>query len=70
MQAAIGGTVLAVNDDVHASAVHVPECAAYVAYFDTGRPGDGQRAGAPEPSATAPGTRQTPTNVSSRAWPG
>jgi pimeloyl-ACP methyl ester carboxylesterase len=58
MQAAIGGTLLTVNDDVHASAVHVPECAAHiVAYFDTGRPGDGQCTGAPEPSATAPGTR-------------
>jgi pimeloyl-ACP methyl ester carboxylesterase len=52
MQAAIGGTVLTVNDDVHASAVHVPECAAHiVAYFDTGRPDAGQCPGAPEPPA-------------------
>ncbi|MCO6008316.1 alpha/beta hydrolase [Actinoallomurus purpureus] len=47
MQAVIGGTVLTVDDDVHASAVSVPECAAHiVAYFDTGRPDAGQCHGA------------------------
>ncbi|MEV0402966.1 alpha/beta fold hydrolase [Actinoallomurus sp. NPDC050550] len=50
MQALIGGTVLTVDDDVHASAVQAPECAAHiVAYFDTGRPDAGQCSGAPEP---------------------
>ncbi|WP_460355804.1 alpha/beta fold hydrolase [Actinoallomurus acanthiterrae] len=48
MQALIGGTVLTVDDDVHASAVQVPECAArIVAYFATGRTDAGQCSGEP-----------------------
>lgn len=55
MQAAIGGTVLTVDDDVHASAVRVPGCTAHiVAFFDTGRPDAGECAGAPEPSSHEP----------------
>lgn len=51
MQAAIGGTVLTVDDDVHASAVRAPECAAHVvAYFETGRSDAGRCLGAPAPA--------------------
>jgi pimeloyl-ACP methyl ester carboxylesterase len=52
MQAVIGGTLLTVDDDVHASAVHVPPCAAHIlAYFETGRPDAGGCAGASSPPA-------------------
>jgi len=38
MQAAIGGTVYTVGDDIHVSATRVPDCAAEVTtYFITGR---------------------------------
>jgi pimeloyl-ACP methyl ester carboxylesterase len=58
MQAVIGGTVLTVDDDVHASAVRAPGCAAHVvAYFETGRPDAGHCVGAPEPRRTAPAAR-------------
>lgn len=37
-QAAVGGTVVTVDDDVHGSALHVPGCAEKMAaYFETGR---------------------------------
>ncbi|MGW0804845.1 alpha/beta fold hydrolase [Nonomuraea sp. NPDC002799] len=37
-RAAVGGTVVTIDDDVHGSALRVPGCAAkVVAYFDTGR---------------------------------
>ncbi len=43
MQALIGGNLLTVNDDVHADALAVPDCAArIIGYFDTGTPGTGQ----------------------------
>ncbi|TDE58658.1 alpha/beta fold hydrolase [Nonomuraea mesophila] len=38
MRAAIGGTLVSIDDDVHGSAAQVPGCAAKViAYFETGR---------------------------------
>ncbi|SFO31486.1 TAP-like protein [Actinomadura madurae] len=38
MQAAVGGTLATIDDDVHGSALRVPGCAAkIVAYFETGR---------------------------------
>ncbi|TDD25928.1 alpha/beta fold hydrolase [Nonomuraea diastatica] len=38
MRAAIGGTLVTMDDDVHGSAIRVPGCAAKViAYFETGR---------------------------------
>jgi pimeloyl-ACP methyl ester carboxylesterase len=55
MQAAIGGTVFTVEDDVSESGLHVPGCVRHiVAYFKTGDPhGDGcpgyQGAGKPPP---------------------
>ena len=52
MQAAIGGKVYTVDDDVHVSATRVPECAAdVVAYFTTGRIDhgcDGEKAPIPQ----------------------
>ncbi|MCK2221859.1 alpha/beta hydrolase [Actinomadura sp. ATCC 31491] len=38
MRAAVGGTVVTVDDDVHGSALHTPGCVSkIVAYFETGR---------------------------------
>jgi pimeloyl-ACP methyl ester carboxylesterase len=52
MQAAIGGTLFTVKDDVHSSTLRVPDCADHViGYFDTGRRDGGQCAGEPRPSA-------------------
>ncbi|GAA4605505.1 alpha/beta hydrolase [Actinoallomurus liliacearum] len=57
MQAAIGGKVYTVDDDVHISATYVPECAAdVVAYFTTGRIDngcDGQKAPTPQDAQQA-----------------
>jgi pimeloyl-ACP methyl ester carboxylesterase len=53
-QAAIGGTVFTVRDDVHGSVLREPDCAAQaVSYFDTGHLADGC-AGAPVPDSTSP----------------
>jgi len=57
MQALIGGILFTVNDDVHADAPAVPDCAAHiVGYFNTGAPGPGQCTGSPLPASPAPGT--------------
>jgi len=49
-QAAVGGKVYTVDDDVHGSVLREPACAAdVVSYFDTGRI-DGGCAGVPVPS--------------------
>ena len=51
MQSLIGGKLFTVNDDVHAGAPDVPDCAArIVGYFDTGTPGASQCEGSPVPS--------------------
>ena len=56
MRAVIGGSLLTVDDDVHASAVRAPGCAAHiVAFFDTGRPDARHCSGAPKPSSAPPG---------------
>lgn len=53
-QAAIGGTVFTVRDDVHISVVQVPACAAQaLSYLNTGRIGPGC-AGSPIPDGTSP----------------
>ncbi len=50
MQAAIGGTIFTVSDDVHASVMRVPDCAAQVvSYFNTGQIAQGC-AGSPVPA--------------------
>ena len=52
-QAAIGGTVFTVADDVHGSVLRVPACAAQaLSYLDTGRIGRGCP-GSPVPDSTA-----------------
>jgi pimeloyl-ACP methyl ester carboxylesterase len=54
MQAAVGGTVFTVDDDVHGSVLRVQECAAkLVAYFETGSPGARGCQGVPGPAAAA-----------------
>lgn len=71
MQAAIGRTVFTVNDDVHVSVLHVPDCAAkLVTYFDTGTPGaDGcQGVPIPEPGPT-PSARHLSTTAPLTATP-
>jgi pimeloyl-ACP methyl ester carboxylesterase len=61
MQAAVGGTVFTVNDDIHGSVLHVAECAAnLVTYFDTGTPGTDGCQGVPEPGPT-PTASPTPS---------
>jgi pimeloyl-ACP methyl ester carboxylesterase len=61
MQALIGGGLFTVNDDVHADAPAVPDCAAHiVGYFDTGRPDTGQCTGSPLP-ASAPSAERGET---------
>jgi pimeloyl-ACP methyl ester carboxylesterase len=51
MQSVIGGNLFTVNDDVHADAPAVPDCAArIVGYFDTGTPDSGHCAGQPVPA--------------------
>jgi len=56
MQSLIGGNLFTVNDDVHADAPAVPDCATrIVGYFDTGMPGTGQCTGSPVPTSPAPG---------------
>jgi pimeloyl-ACP methyl ester carboxylesterase len=53
-QAAIGGTVFTVADDVHGSVLRIPDCAAQaVSYFDTGHLAKGC-AGSPVPADPAP----------------
>jgi hypothetical protein len=53
MQSLIGGNLFTVNDDVHADAPDVPDCAARIAgYFDTGTPGTGQCTGSPVPTGS------------------
>ncbi|MBO0773614.1 MAG: alpha/beta fold hydrolase [Actinobacteria bacterium] len=55
-QAAIGGTVFTVRDDVHISVVQVPACATQaLSYLNTGRIGAGC-AGIPVPDSTTPST--------------
>jgi pimeloyl-ACP methyl ester carboxylesterase len=57
-QAAIGGTVFTVRDDVHASVLQVPACATQaLSYLNTGRIGPGC-AGSPIPDST---TLSTPS---------
>jgi pimeloyl-ACP methyl ester carboxylesterase len=51
MQHAIGGKIFTVNDDIHASLLDVPDCAAHMlAYFDTGKRDTGHCPGVPIPS--------------------
>jgi hypothetical protein len=55
MQSLIGGNLFTVNDDVHADAPAVPDCAtSIVGYFDTGTPGTGYCTGQPVPTAPVP----------------
>ncbi|BCY11286.1 alpha/beta fold hydrolase [Actinoplanes sp. L3-i22] len=54
VQAAIGGTVFTVQDDIHGSVARVPECTEHLAaYFLTGRPDSGGCTGVTPPDTTA-----------------
>jgi pimeloyl-ACP methyl ester carboxylesterase len=73
MQAAIGGTVFTVNDDMHGSVLKEPECAAkLVTYFDTGTPGthgcEGVPVPEPMPSARQLSTTAAPLTAAVHAW--
>lgn len=66
MQSVIGGNLVTVNDDVHADAPAVPDCAAHIVeYFDTGRPDTDHCVGQPIPKPPAPS--QQPTASASAA---
>jgi hypothetical protein len=68
MQSVIGGNLFTVNDDVHADAPAVPDCAAHiVGYFDTGTPDTGQCTGQPAP--TSPAASQQPTAPAAAGTP-
>jgi pimeloyl-ACP methyl ester carboxylesterase len=62
-QAAVGGSILTVDDDVHASVASQPsDCPArLVGYFITGRPDTGECTGVPVPSDDPPSPAQLPT---------
>jgi hypothetical protein len=64
-QAAVGGSILTVDDDVHASVASQPsDCPArLVSYFVAGRPDTGQCTGVPVPSDDPPTPAQQPTSL-------
>jgi hypothetical protein len=70
MQSIIGGNLFTVNDDVHADAPAVPDCAAHiVGYFNTGTPDTGHCAGHPVPPSPAPSQQPTaPAPAGTPAW--
>jgi hypothetical protein len=53
MQAAVGGSVLTVDDDIHGSVAGAPsDCAPRIAaYFSSGHPDNGQCQGVPVPTS-------------------
>ncbi|HEX6524718.1 MAG TPA: alpha/beta hydrolase [Streptosporangiaceae bacterium] len=66
MQMLIGGNLLTVDDDVHADAPSVSDCAArIVGYFDTGTPETGHCTGSAVPTSPAPTQRPTSPSGSS-----
>ncbi|HEY0694487.1 MAG TPA: alpha/beta fold hydrolase, partial [Kribbella sp.] len=68
MQAAIGGTVFTVEDDVHGSVLREPACAAkLVTYFETGSPGASGCQGVPAPQDPAP-TAPSPLTTSTPGY--
>jgi hypothetical protein len=59
-QAAIGGTIFTVEDDIHGSAAREPDCASHiVAYFNTGHADNAGCQGVPVPAG--PQTTRLPT---------
>ncbi|MFC4909680.1 alpha/beta fold hydrolase [Actinomadura gamaensis] len=62
MRAAVGGSVLTVDDDVHGSTAGMAsDCAPRIAaYFSSGRPDHGECQGVPEPTSTQPLKNDTP----------
>lgn len=69
-QAAIGGTVFTVRDDVHASVLQAPACATQaLSYLTTGRIGSGC-AGLPIPDSTTPSTTSPPSPTDTRPGSG
>jgi hypothetical protein len=75
-QAAVGGTVFTVEDDIHGSALREPGCAAHiVAYLITGRADRGGCQGVPMPSgpqdsAAGPRLADTTSLTSAMTGPG